>query len=151
MASQSIEASIVWSSSLMANGGGACRFIGMRNGRGIRSRRNIWGSSPLRKKQRQKTAGALTASRSPGSCAPAFFECQRHGYEGKLQRSEDLREAGTTTARERPRNLSQRLSASRQRHPEPETKLFLRGIGQGEKDAIVDGDAAGEERRRDCA
>src|SRR6266403_2776488 len=34
---------------------------------------------------------------------------------------------------------------------EPETKSFLRGIGQGEKDAIVDGDAAGEERRSDCA
>src|SRR5437899_4390066 len=64
MASQSIEASIAWSFSLMASGGGAWRFIGMRNGPGIRYRRNIWGSSTPRKKQRQKRAGALSASLS---------------------------------------------------------------------------------------
>src|SRR4029077_5696608 len=122
MASQSIEASIVWSSSLMANGGGACRFIGMRNGRGIRSRRNIWGSSTLRKKQRQKRAGALTASRSPGSWAPAFFECQRHGYEGKLSGLK------TFATRALPRQESDHVTF---RNREPETKLFLRGIGQG--------------------
>src|SRR6266478_771615 len=69
MASQSIEASIAWSFSLMASGGGACRFIGMRNGRGIRYRRNIWGSSTPRKKQRQKRAAEpfATAQGKKGS------------------------------------------------------------------------------------